>query len=199
MKARRLSYLLLLALALTAGCEKYDFTDEGGSGKDSEELTPPTDTGKGTAEAPYTVEDMMTLEAAQSGGACWVIGYVVGATYRTMNNAEFTSATDYSANILLAGDSLCTDSRSCLPVELSSTSLQKKFALPYMPQGFRQCVVFCGKPARYFNVNGLRNISTGHWLWGFDIQQIHPTPEEWNDSTISSARQQLRQSSRAGR
>ena len=189
MKANRLSYLLWLALALTAGCEKYDFTEGEDSGKESEELAPPTDTGKGTAEAPYTVEDMMSSELVQSGGACWVIGYVVGATYRTMNNAEFTSATDYSANVLLSGDSTCTNPQRCLPVELSSTSLQKKFALSYNPQGFRQCVMFYGKPARYFNVNGLRNISTGHWLWGFDIQQINPTPEEWNDTTISSARQ----------
>ncbi|MCR4920842.1 MAG: DUF6359 domain-containing protein [Bacteroidaceae bacterium] len=192
MKAYRLSYLLWFALTLTAGCEKYDFTEDGTTRKEEEDFAPPTDAGKGTAEAPYTVEDLLSADLTKSGGACWVIGYVVGATYRTMNNAEFAPDANYSANVLLAGDSLCTSSQRCIPVELSSTSLQKKFALPHNPQGFRQCAMFYGKPARYFNVNGLRNISAGHWLWGFDIQQINPIPEEWNDTTISTARRQWR-------
>ena len=171
-------------LMLAAACEKYDFADDG-EDPDEADVARPVATGEGTATSPYTVEDMLETDFAATGEPCWVIGYVVGATYRTISNAEFSALTQYTANLLLSGDSLCTDYRECLPVELSSTSLQKKFALPYNPQGFRQCAMFYGLPGRYFNVNGLRNVSAGHWWYGFDLQLIHSTPEEWKDSTIS--------------
>ena len=170
-------------LTLTSACEKYDFTDDEGKG-DAPEVSRPIATGEGTAASPYTVREVLEADLTSTNGSCWVIGYVVGATYRAIANADFSASTSYTANILLAGDSTCTDCRKCLPIELSSTGLQKAFALPYNPQGFRQCATFYGRPARYFNVNGLRSISAGHWWYGLDIQQINPTPEEWRDTTI---------------
>ena len=183
MRTDRLRYTLCLALSLTAACEKYDFTDEERK-EVKTEVARPIAIGEGTASSPYTVEDMLEGNLTGTDGSCWVIGYVVGATYRTISNAEFTASTSYTANVLLAGDSMCTDYRKCLPVELSSTSIKNKFALPHNPQGFRQCATFYGRPARYFNTNGLRNVSAGHWWYGLDIQLIDPHPQEWSDTTI---------------
>ena len=177
---RILPYVFLL---LAVACEKVDLTKEETTGGNVEWSGPPIGTGEGTAQKPYTVEEIQTLPMGETG-QCWVIGYVVGATYRSMNEAMFTSATSYTSNILLSGDSLCEDIRNCIPVELNGKKMQKAFALPQNPAGFRQCAVFHGTAARYFSKNGLREIDAGHWLLGFDIQAICPTPQEWEDTVI---------------
>ncbi len=168
---------------LTA-CEKYDFSDAGQTESD-EAWQRPTDTGQGTSTAPYTVEDILWYDH-EGEDECWVIGYVVGATYRTMENIELTNETSYTRNILLASDTIGLTPWDVLPVELSTTALQKQFSLPYRPEGFHQCVMLQGRPLTYFNTNGLREIRTGHWLFGFNIRSIHPTPQEWTEVVISS-------------
>lgn len=180
---RRILPFVFLMLAVS--CEKVDLSKDEAAASDIEWSGPPTGTGEGTAQKPYTVKDIQTLSLAEAG-QCWVIGYVVGATYRSLNEAMFTPTTSYTSNILLSGDSLCSDTRNCIPVELSSKKMQKSFALPQNPSGFRQCAVFHGTAARYFSKNGLRDIDAGHWLYGFDIQTVCPTPQVWGDTIFVS-------------
>lgn len=97
---RILPYVFLL---LAVACEKVDLTKEETTGGNVEWSGPPVGTGEGTAQKPYTVEEIQTLPMGETG-QCWVIGYVVGATYRSMNEAMFTSATSYTSNILLSAD-----------------------------------------------------------------------------------------------
>lgn len=170
-----------LAAALSA-CQKYDFSEEAELSPD-EEWRMPVGTGEGTVLRPYTAEDIRSGNFS-SGEECWVIGYVVGAAYQSIANSEFSPSTTFTRNILLSSDSICTSYMSCLPVELSSTSLQKRFALPHNPQGFRQCLMLRGTPRTYYNKNGLRDIRTGHWMYHFDISSIHPRPQEWKRDTI---------------
>ena len=176
-------YLTVLSLTCLTACQEYDFSEEEG---EDEEWSVPIGTGEGTKVRPFTVSSLLRT-AHSSEEECWVIGYVVGATYQTMEMADFSSSTTYTRNILLSNDSLCTDIDACLPVELSSTSLQKKYALPHHPDGFHQCVMLLGTPATYFKKNGLRNIHAGHWLYGFDLRTILPKPEEWQKETITSS------------
>jgi hypothetical protein len=167
-----------------SACQKYDFSDEAAT-EETDTWQMPIGTGEGTVARPYTVDDMLTHDHSGEG-MCWVIGYVIGATYQNMGNVEYKASTTYKHNVLLAADSFHISQKGVLPVELSTAALQKSFSIPHHPEGFHQCVMFLGKPARYFYTNGLREIRTGHWMYHFDISTIHPHPQEWVRDTISS-------------
>lgn len=174
--------LLLLTLFFASACETMDFSEDEGDDTHTESTNKPNGTGKGTQELPLTVEDILYNRLPVDASSCWVIGYVVGATYQSMNNAEFRMSTSYTTNILLATDSTCTSAEYCIPVELKGTQMQKAFALPHNPSGFRQCAMFNGMPGKYFKKQGLRNAAKGTWLYGFDISNI--TPEDWQTDSI---------------
>jgi hypothetical protein len=179
---RPIAYLTLL-FALCA-CEKIDFSEETGSGEDVPENLTFLGTGKGTLEAPFTVEDVLKGISEESSEGFWVIGYAVGATYSSIKNAELKAYTFYDSNILLAADSTCKDYQACIPVELNTKALKEQFALPSHPERYRQCLLIKGFPAMYFKVNGIRRPSTGHWLGRFDISSISAEPEAWTQDTI---------------
>lgn len=177
-----IAYLALM-LALCA-CEKIDLAEEAVKGEEVPENLTFLGTGKGTQEAPFTVEDVLKGISAESPDGFWVIGYVVGATYSTIKNAEFKVYTFYDSNILLAADSTCRDYQTCIPIELNTKALKEKFSLPSHPERFHQCLLIKGFPATYFKVNGIRRPSAGYWLGEFDINSISGEPEAWTQDTI---------------
>jgi len=171
--------LLLVCLSL-ACCQKVDAT-EGLEPLDAESpqgvTTRIAGTGKGTLAYPYTVADLLASESSNEG-AVWVIGYVVGTARLTMNNAVFDiSAADNQSNILLSNDSLCADASQCIPVELKAEKSKLSFSLPKNIACFRKCLLLKGIPSTYLNRKGLRKVSEGLWLVGFDISTVGPT--EW--------------------
>ena len=107
----------------------------------------------------------------------WVIGYMVGTARQTMSNAVFRPDADNQSNILLASDSLCTDTTGCIPVELSQAKWKRLLSVPMNTEHFGQCLLVKAIPSTYLKRKGLQNVSAGLWMDGFDISTVAPT--EW--------------------
>ncbi len=176
---------LLLLCLLFACCQKVDTTaepDNADSADDSEQAVNVVGTGEGTMAYPYTVADIRSLSLSGSE-AVWVVGYMVGTAPTSMNNATFNANADHQSNILLSFDSLCTDTAHCIPVELYSAKNKRNFSLPMNTTHFRKCLLVKGIPSRYlYNRKGLRNVSAGLWMDGFDIASV--SPQEWGTITL---------------
>ncbi|MBO4549296.1 MAG: hypothetical protein J5733_01075 [Bacteroidaceae bacterium] len=178
MLLRKRNSLLLLCL-LCACCQKVDLTVEPNdkeTADNSIDVSSIIGTGEGTSQRPYTVTDICSLERPSSE-AVWVIGYMMGTAPRSMNNAVFSIEADNQSNILLSSDSLCTDINLCIPVELSSAKNKTSFSLPANTSHFQKCLLVKGIPSTYLYRKGLRNVSAGLWLDGFDISSV--APSEW--------------------
>ena len=183
MLSRKRNSLLLLCLLL-ACCQKIDLTvepDETVSADLSEQASAIIGTGEGTRQCPYTVTDIRTSELFASD-AVWVIGYMVGTAPRSMNNAVFNIDAENQSNILLSADSLCTNAELCIPIELSSDKWRKSLSLPTNTAHFHKCLLVKAVPSTYLNRKGLRKVSEGLWMDGFDISSI--APEEWGSIII---------------
>ena len=178
----RLLLPMLAATGLLLGCEKVDIGDDDATEDANENFLSikPTSSGLGTQDAPLLVEQILRGDDIPSGES-WVIGYVVGSTYRSMAMADFSGKASYTSNVLLSSDSLCADADRCIPVELATNAMQRLLSLPHNPSHHRQCAMVYGKPERYFSRNGLRNTSIAYWLPGFCLSDIITLPSEWND------------------
>lgn len=130
-------------------------------------------TGLGSMSCPYTVADVMDA-ALPTDEPVWVIGYVVGTARQSMGNAVFSPETENQSNILLSPDSLCESTDDCIPVELQSEKARSSFSIPTNRAHFRQPLLVKGRPSVYLNRKGLRGVSTGLWLDGFDIASVAP-------------------------
>ena len=183
MLSRKKNSLLLLCLLLTC-CQKADVIanpDNDGTGDDSEEAVTILGTGDGTKTCPYTVQDIRSSSLGNE--EVWVIGYMVGTAPTSMNNATFSVNATNQSNILLSYDSLCSDTAHCIPVELSSSKWKKSLSLPMNVTHFRKCLLVKGIPSRYlYNRKGLRSISAGLWMDGFNISSV--SPDEWGSITL---------------
>lgn len=183
MRLRRRNSLLSLCLLL-ACCQKVDLTvepDGAGAADVSELAVCIVGTGEGTRDCPYTVTDFCALEFS-GDEAVWVIGYVVGTAPRSMGNAVFGPDAENESNILLAGDSLCRDANRCIPVELHSAKLKASFSLPQNATRFGKCLLIEAVPSTYLYTKGLRSVSAGLWMDGFDISSVAPL--EWGSIEI---------------
>ena len=167
---------LVSALCLLQSCEKVD-VDVSPTGNDNTDYsaTPPTALGDGTQESPYTPDQVIAGE--MDGKLHWFIGYVVGSTYTSIDNAIFEAETINKSNILISLDKYCESPENAVPVDLKTATLQQQFSLLYNPERFRQCIMIRGRFGKYFRTNGIREIVGGYWLPGFYI----PRPEEWEN------------------
>ncbi len=176
---------LLAGLALLLGsCQRLALDEEPGSGTGGQ-ASLPTGTGLGTEGCPFTVGDVIDGTASEQGGTVWVVGYAVGAAYRTLAAADFSPHVTVASNILLSADSLCSDVTRCIPVELSTSKWQTLLSLPSNPDGYRQCVLVQGTPATYYKTSGLRKVCAGRWLYGWDLSSVSRDPQEWDTDSIS--------------
>lgn len=185
MLLRKRNSLLALCLLL-ACCQKVDLTTEPETAVptgNAEEPAAVLGTGEGTATHPYTVADVRSLSLSGSEEV-WVIGYLVGTAARSMNNAVFSADADNQSNILLSSDSLCSDTTRCIPVELASEKWKKSLSLPKNVMHFRKCLLVKGIPSRYLYRKGLRNVSAGLWMDGFDIAAVEP--QDWDIISLST-------------
>ena len=187
MLSRKRNSLALLCLLL-ACCQKFDPTvdpeDSGEQTATTEQTATVLGTGEGTEERPYTVTDILSMSLS-GDEAVWVIGYLVGTARNGMNHADFSPDATNQSNILLSADSLCTDPERCIPVELKTDKWRKNLSLPNNTAHFHKCLLVKGEPSVYLYRNGLRNVSAGRWLDGFDVSSVAPTDWDVNDLTSS--------------
>jgi len=179
MLSRKRNSLVLLCL-LFACCQKIDPTtapEEADAPDEAEGAVAVLGTGEGTKAYPYTVADIRS-SSLSSSEAVWVIGYMVGTARLSMGNAVFTADATNQSNILLSSDSLCNDTARCIPVELSSDKWRQSLSLPANAMHFRKCLLVKAIPSPYLHRKGLRSVSAGLWLDGFDISSV--APQEWD-------------------
>lgn len=160
-----------IALALLAGwtaCEKVNFpqdlsdADTGGAG--TGEVLDTDSTGMGTASAPAVVEDLKKRETDFLGRSCWVMGYIVGYTERTMKNATFTAEGAVQSNVLLADSPREREPGNCVPVELKTDKWKKQLSLAYKPENLGKKVAVHGLINKYFSVAGVRDMDDFAWV-----------------------------------
>lgn len=173
----------LFATACLVACQKIDFAETNEAEDNASDFVLPIGVGEGTAEKPWTVENIRNDDSL-FGQEGWVIGYAVGAAYQSLPNSTFESNTRYTSNILLSSNAACTNYERCIPVELPTKAMQYSFALPYNTERHRKCVMIKGTVGTYFKINGLRKCDAGHWLEGLDITTLDPQPEEWQDTIL---------------
>lgn len=177
--SNRHTWLSLAALLLMQSCEKLDLTTEDdGEDETAAEYVIPTSTGEGTPNSPLTVKEVLSRSDSLTSHTIWVVGYVVGSTYRSMSNASFDSITTNTSNILLSYKPDCTSTSQCLPVELPTAKLQRALSLASNSEKFRQCAMVFGSVERYFGNTGIRSTQQAYWLPGFVVSDISPTDWE---------------------
>lgn len=182
MKLRHLSAVaLFLGSLLCVGCLSPLVPDEeGGGGKPEGETTPKdtftvpvhVDTVKivhtGTARDEYTVAEAQAI--GETGTAVWVKGYVVGTVKGSMKSGcQFEPPFSVETNVLLA-DTITTDWRRCMPVELKTEFNQYSLSLAQNPTFLHEKRRILGTIDTYFGVPGIRDVLI--------IAADHPDEEE---------------------
>lgn len=175
---RTLFFMLMPAASLFSACEMNDFSDEGKG--DEPVAVVPAGHGKGTQERPYTPDELLAGGGLPYGEAVWVMGYAVGSTIESMENAWFDVPTEYEHNILLSNDSLCSDPADCIAVELSGSEMQLRYSLAFQPGSFQRFLVVRGTLGSYFKQAGIRKADAAYWIDGFDLTRICPPRQEWD-------------------
>ncbi|MDE5900149.1 MAG: hypothetical protein K2H33_02190, partial [Muribaculaceae bacterium] len=99
--------------SITVTYEGNSQIGEGGSGETPVDPDPVETVGKGTAESPYTVDDVVLLN--NPGSKAWVKGYIVGSAAGQSANS-FSAATGEEAsatNVFIAASASETDYTKC--------------------------------------------------------------------------------------
>lgn len=172
--------LFLIALVLTtAGCEKGYYGEEINNTEDTEETEgtegsqDTDDSGeeggdegsgdKGGSEGSgenADEADMLTVEQFMSQtltGQTWVVGYVVGACSKTINNADFEPPFEYPQAILLADHPGETNKEKVITIGLpSGYKVRKELNLVDHPENYGKRVAIYGEQTTYLKVIGIK-------------------------------------------
>ena len=156
---KKILYTMLVAL-MTAftftSCEDvpapYDIPN-GGNGGGSSEMA-----GNGTAENPYTVEDIKSSGA--TGSNVYVKAYIVGfVPGKAMDEAKFTAeGCEATSNVLIAASPDETSVDNVMPVQLPVGAVRDAINLKDNPANLKQEVVLCGNIEAYFGKTGLKAV-----------------------------------------
>lgn len=145
---------LMTAFTFTS-CEDvpapYDIPN-GGNGGSSEMA------GNGTAENPYTVEDIKGSGA--TGSNVYVKAYIVGfVPGKAMDEAKFTAeGCEATSNVLIAASADETSVDNVMPVQLPVGAVRDAINLKDNPANLKQEVVLCGNIEAYFGKTGLKAV-----------------------------------------
>lgn len=146
---------LMTAFTFTS-CEDvpapYDIPN-GGNGGGSSEMA-----GNGTAENPYTVEDIKGSGA--TGSNVYVKAYIVGfVPGKAMDEAKFTAeGCEATSNVLIAASPDETSVDNVMPVQLPVGAVRDAINLKDNPANLKQEVVLCGNIEAYFGKTGLKAV-----------------------------------------
>lgn len=149
---------LMTAFTFTS-CEDvpapYDIPNggNGGNGGGSSEMA-----GNGTAENPYTVEDIKGSGA--TGSNVYVKAYIVGfVPGKAMDEAKFTAeGCEATSNVLIAASPDETSVDNVMPVQLPVGAVRDAINLKDNPANLKQEVVLCGNIEAYFGKTGLKAV-----------------------------------------
>lgn len=176
---------LILGLAIQTGftsCEKVEFPETGQGGTGASGLPEDTlvvdGTGEGSMNAPATVADVLERTDEFLGTSCWVAGYIVGYTERTMKNAAFTADGAVQSNILLADVPWEQEAENCVPVELKTDKWKEKLSLAHCPDNLGKRVGVHGLIKTYFSVPGVRSMDQSYWMEEEEFPDVPSEPEE---------------------
>lgn len=150
----------MLVAAMTAftftSCEDVPEAYEipgGGNGGGSTEMT-----GNGTAESPYTVEDIK--KSGATGSNVFVKAYIVGfVPDKAIDDAKFTAeGCEVASNVLIAASADETSVDNVMPVQLPVGDVRNAINLKDNPANYKQEVVLCGNIEAYFGKTGLKSV-----------------------------------------
>lgn len=124
----------------------------GGNGGSTETV------GNGTAENPYTVEDIK--KSGAKGSNVFVKAYVVGfVPDKAIDEAKFTAeGCEATSNVLIAASADETSVDNVMPVQLPSGDVRNAINLKDNPANIKQEVVLCGNIETYFGKTGLKSV-----------------------------------------
>lgn len=151
--------------------------------------TPPTGdlVGAGTADNPYTVEDVLTLNNTLTGTHYvkgFIIGQVNGMAINTGLDTEAPFAGDdgkaYHTNIVIA--SAMGETTNIVPVQLPSGDLRKAFNLVENPDKYGVEVLICGELIKYFGVPGIKNPTSIEVIGGGDPNVVNVKGMQYADA-----------------
>ena len=160
---------------------------EAGSG-----TTPPTPpvgdlVGDGTAENPYTVEDVIALNNTLTSTHYvkgFIIGQVNGKAISTGLDTEAPFAGDdgkaYHTNIVIA--SAMGETTNIVPVQLPSGDLRKTFNLVENPDKYGVEVLICGSLEKYFGVPGIKSPTSIEVIGGGDPNVVNVEGMQYADA-----------------
>ena len=154
--------------------------------------TPPTPpvgdlVGDGTAENPYTVEDVIALNNTLTSTHYvkgFIIGQVNGKAINTGLDTEAPFAGDdgkaYHTNIVIA--SAMGETTNIVPVQLPSGDLRKAFNLVENPDKYGVEVLICGSLEKYFGVPGIKNPTSIEVIGGGDPNVVNVKGMQYADA-----------------
>ena len=154
--------------------------------------TPPTPpvgdlVGDGTAENPYTVEDVIALNNTLTSTHYvkgFIIGQVNGKAINTGLDTEAPFAGDdgkaYHTNIVIA--SAMGETTNIVPVQLPSGDLRKAFNLVENPDKYGVEVLICGELIKYFSVPGIKNPTSIEVIGGGDPNVVNVEGMQYADA-----------------
>ena len=155
--------------------------------------TPPTPpvgdlVGDGTAENPYTVEDVIALNNTLTSTHYvkgFIIGQVNGKAINTGLDTEAPFAGDdgkaYHTNIVIA--SAMGETTNIVPVQLPSGDLRKAFNLVENPDKYGVEVLICGELIKYFGVPGIKNPTSIEVIGGGDPNVVNVEGMQYADAS----------------
>lgn len=182
----RHSFLLLLASTFLTSCEQIDLANIDGTtdkGEHTADIPMPLRTGEGTADAPFTVTDLLDTPMSHNDENVWVIGYAVGTARQSMKNAVFTSPFLNESNLLIAAKPDCTEAYLCLPIQLKTDKLKDALSLNKNEDMHHQCLMIRGTIGQYLSTTGMRSIDQYIWFPGLSIPDS--TPEDWTTDSLN--------------
>ena len=157
MKRNNCLFYIFLSLAIslmTVGCEKGYYGEELTKTDNTEETEGAEDSDDDDSQGGLTVEQFMTQTLT---GQTWVVGYVVGACSKTINNADFEPPFEYPQAILLADHPGETNKEKVITIGLpSGYKVRKELNLVDHPENYGKRVAIYGEQTTYLKVLGIK-------------------------------------------
>ena len=155
--------------------------------------TPPTDlVGAGTADNPYTVEDVIALNNTLTG-THYVKGYIIGQVNGASissgldTEAPFEGSTNSDGSVATQGTNLMIasaqgETTTIVPVALPKGELRDAFNLVENPDMLGVEVLICGELIKYFGVPGIKNPTSIEVIGGGDPNVVTITGLQYADA-----------------
>ena len=155
--------------------------------------TPPTDlVGAGTADNPYTVEDVIALNNTLTG-THYVKGYIIGQVNGPSissgldTEAPFVGSTNSDGTVATQGTNLMIasaqgETTTIVPVELPKGELRDAFNLVENPDMLGVEVLICGELIKYFGVPGIKKPTSIEVIGGGDPNVVNVKGMQYADA-----------------